>query len=149
MCVCVFFFLKHAWDLNLFLFHCWALIVNMFFCILLCCEHCNLVTVFYCALLVIVVGWPFYKGYPNFIIPSALLVFPKKFLDFFLLLSATEWVKGKQMEEVLTIKNTEIAKHLSLPPVKLHCSMLVEDAIKADVKDYEAKRAKRNEAPKE
>ncbi|CAK9137592.1 unnamed protein product [Ilex paraguariensis] len=54
---------------------------------------------------------------------------------------ATEWVKGKQMEEVLTIKNTEIAKHLSLPPVKLHCSMLAEDAIKAAVKNYEAKRA--------
>ncbi|KAI3464098.1 hypothetical protein Pfo_020761 [Paulownia fortunei] len=57
---------------------------------------------------------------------------------------ATEWVKGKQMEEVLTIKNTEIAKHLSLPPVKLHCSMLAEDAIKAAVKDYEAKRLKSN-----
>ncbi|KAJ1398227.1 NIF system FeS cluster assembly, NifU, N-terminal [Sesbania bispinosa] len=55
---------------------------------------------------------------------------------------ATEWVKGKHMEEVLSIKNTEIAKHLSLPPVKLHCSMLAEDAIKAAVKDYEAKRAK-------
>ncbi|KAJ6676668.1 IRON-SULFUR CLUSTER ASSEMBLY ENZYME NIFU-like protein [Salix viminalis] len=55
---------------------------------------------------------------------------------------ATEWVKGKQMEEVLTIKNTEIAKHLSLPPVKLHCSMLAEDAIKAAVKDYQTKRAK-------
>ncbi|CAL5374908.1 unnamed protein product [Camellia sinensis] len=55
---------------------------------------------------------------------------------------ATEWVKGRQMEEVVTIKNTEIAKHLSLPPVKLHCSMLAEDAIKAAVKDYEAKRAK-------
>ncbi|KAL0356095.1 UNVERIFIED_CONTAM: Iron-sulfur cluster assembly protein 1 [Sesamum radiatum] len=55
---------------------------------------------------------------------------------------ATEWVKGKQMEEVLSIKNTEIAKHLSLPPVKLHCSMLAEDAIKAAVKDYEAKRSK-------
>ncbi|KAE9608515.1 hypothetical protein Lal_00020910 [Lupinus albus] len=53
---------------------------------------------------------------------------------------ATEWVKGKQMEEVLSIKNNEIAKHLSLPPVKLHCSMLAEDAIKAAVKDYEAKR---------
>ncbi|XP_022886140.1 iron-sulfur cluster assembly protein 1-like [Olea europaea var. sylvestris] len=58
--------------------------------------------------------------------------------------SATEWVKGKQMEEVLSIKNTEIAKHLSLPPVKLHCSMLAEDAIKAAVKDYETKRAKPN-----
>ncbi|XP_021825971.1 uncharacterized protein LOC110766879 [Prunus avium] len=57
---------------------------------------------------------------------------------------ATEWVKGKQMEEVLTIKNTEIAKHLSLPPVKLHCSMLAEDAIKAAVKDYQAKQTKSN-----
>ncbi|CAA2951730.1 iron-sulfur cluster assembly 1-like [Olea europaea subsp. europaea] len=57
---------------------------------------------------------------------------------------ATEWVKGKQMEEVLSIKNTEIAKHLSLPPVKLHCSMLAEDAIKAAVKDYESKRGKSN-----
>ncbi|CAD6230499.1 unnamed protein product [Miscanthus lutarioriparius] len=55
---------------------------------------------------------------------------------------STEWVKGKPMDEVLTIKNTEIAKHLSLPPVKLHCSMLAEDAIKAAVKDYEAKKAK-------
>ncbi|XP_062217635.1 iron-sulfur cluster assembly protein 1-like [Phragmites australis] len=55
---------------------------------------------------------------------------------------ATEWVKGKETEEVLTIKNTEIAKHLSLPPVKLHCSMLAEDAIKAAVKDYEAKKVK-------
>ncbi|XP_072966543.1 iron-sulfur cluster assembly protein 1-like [Typha angustifolia] len=55
---------------------------------------------------------------------------------------ATEWVKGRQMEEVVSIKNTEIAKHLSLPPVKLHCSMLAEDAIKAAVKDYEAKKRK-------
>ncbi|KAH0468464.1 hypothetical protein IEQ34_003497 [Dendrobium chrysotoxum] len=55
---------------------------------------------------------------------------------------ATEWVKGKHIEEVLSIKNTEIAKHLSLPPVKLHCSMLAEDAIKAAVKDYEKKRDK-------
>ncbi|KAG6384520.1 hypothetical protein SASPL_155654 [Salvia splendens] len=62
---------------------------------------------------------------------------------------ATEWVKGKPMEEVLTIKNTEIAKHLSLPPVKLHCSMLAEDAIKAAVKDYEAKRSKPSATPLE
>ncbi|KAK8713367.1 hypothetical protein V6N13_148587 [Hibiscus sabdariffa] len=60
---------------------------------------------------------------------------------------ATEWVKGKSMDEVLTIKNTEIAKHLSLPPVKLHCSMLAEDAIKAAVKDAEAKRAKMKPSP--
>ncbi|KAL9272817.1 Iron-sulfur cluster assembly protein 1-like protein [Drosera capensis] len=53
---------------------------------------------------------------------------------------ATEWVKGKEMEDALTIKNSEIAKHLSLPPVKLHCSMLAEDAIKAAIKDYEKKR---------
>ena len=46
------------------------------------------------------------------------------------------------MNEVLTIKNSDIAKHLSLPPVKLHCSMLAEDAIKAAVKDIQAKRAK-------
>lgn len=54
---------------------------------------------------------------------------------------ATEWVKGKSVDEVLTIKNSDIAKHLSLPPVKLHCSMLAEDAIKAAVKDIKAKRA--------
>lgn len=53
---------------------------------------------------------------------------------------ATEWVKGKSLDEVLTIKNQDIAKHLSLPPVKLHCSMLAEDAIKAAVKDIKAKR---------
>ncbi|KXZ49215.1 hypothetical protein GPECTOR_22g806 [Gonium pectorale] len=54
---------------------------------------------------------------------------------------ATEWVKGKSLDEVLKIKNSDIAKHLSLPPVKLHCSMLAEDAIKAAVKDIKAKRA--------
>ncbi|CAN8246317.1 unnamed protein product [Cochlearia groenlandica] len=57
---------------------------------------------------------------------------------------ASEWVKGKSMEEVLTIKNSEIAKHLSLPPVKLHCSMLAEDAIKAAVKNYKEKQAEAN-----
>jgi len=55
---------------------------------------------------------------------------------------ASEWIKGKPMEDAVTIKNSEIAKHLSLPPVKLHCSMLAEDAIKAAVKDYKAKRVK-------
>ncbi|KAF3563829.1 hypothetical protein DY000_02014162 [Brassica cretica] len=54
---------------------------------------------------------------------------------------ATEWVKGKSMDEVLTIKNLQIAKHLFLPPVLLHCSMLAEDAIKAAVKDYQKKQA--------
>jgi Fe-S cluster assembly scaffold IscU len=54
---------------------------------------------------------------------------------------ASEWIKGKAMEEAVSIKNSDIAKHLSLPPVKLHCSMLAEDAIKAAVKDYKSKRA--------
>ena len=54
---------------------------------------------------------------------------------------ATEWVKGKHIDEALAVKNTDIAKHLHLPPVKLHCSMLAEDAIKAAVKDVKAKRA--------
>ncbi|KAK7493086.1 hypothetical protein BaRGS_00015607 [Batillaria attramentaria] len=52
---------------------------------------------------------------------------------------ATEWVKGKTIDEALTIKNTQIAKELSLPPVKLHCSMLAEDAIKAALNDYKVK----------
>jgi len=51
----------------------------------------------------------------------------------------SEWVKGKKLDEVMEIKNTEIAKHLSLPPVKLHCSLLAEDAIKAAVNDYKQK----------
>ena len=52
---------------------------------------------------------------------------------------ATEWVKGKTLEEAEKIKNTEIAQHLSLPPVKIHCSVLAEDAIKAAIKDYREK----------
>ena len=48
----------------------------------------------------------------------------------------TEWVKGKTLEEAATIKNTQIAEELSLPPVKIHCSILAEDAIKAAVADY-------------
>lgn len=51
----------------------------------------------------------------------------------------TEWVKGKTIEDALEIKNTTIAQHLALPPVKIHCSMLAEDAIKAAVKDYQDK----------
>src|ERR1700755_104206 len=51
----------------------------------------------------------------------------------------TEWVKGKTLDEAEQIKNTEIAKHLSLPPVKIHCSILAEDAIKAAIKDYRDK----------
>lgn len=52
---------------------------------------------------------------------------------------ATDWVKGKSLDEAVTLKNSDIASHLKLPPVKLHCSMLAEDAIKAAVKDYQAK----------
>jgi nitrogen fixation NifU-like protein len=52
----------------------------------------------------------------------------------------TEWVKGKSVDEAATIKNTEIAQHLALPPVKIHCSVLAEDAIKAAVADYKKKR---------
>jgi len=51
----------------------------------------------------------------------------------------TEWVKGKTLDEALTIKNTHIAEELALPPVKIHCSVLAEDAIKAAVADYKAK----------
>lgn len=53
---------------------------------------------------------------------------------------ATEWIKGQDIEKANGIKNSDIAKHLSLPPVKLHCSMLAEDAIKAAIKDVEAKK---------
>lgn len=51
----------------------------------------------------------------------------------------TEWVKGKSLDEALTIKNTQIAEELALPPVKIHCSILAEDAIKAAVEDYKTK----------
>lgn len=51
----------------------------------------------------------------------------------------TEWIKGKSIEEAQTIKNTQIAQHLSLPPVKIHCSILAEDAIKAAIQDYQKK----------
>jgi nitrogen fixation protein NifU and related proteins len=51
----------------------------------------------------------------------------------------TEWVKGKSLDEAATIKNTQIAQELSLPPVKIHCSILAEDAIKAAIEDYRKK----------
>jgi len=51
----------------------------------------------------------------------------------------TEWVKGKTLDEAGSIKNTQIAEHLALPPVKIHCSILAEDAIKAAVEDYRKK----------
>ena len=52
---------------------------------------------------------------------------------------ATEWVKGRTIDEASMIQNTEIVKELSLPPVKIHCSVLAEDAIKAAIKDYKSK----------
>src|SRR6187397_731106 len=52
---------------------------------------------------------------------------------------ATEWVKGKTLSEALAIKNTDIVKELSLPPVKIHCSVLAEDAIKAAITDWKKK----------
>ena len=51
----------------------------------------------------------------------------------------TEWVKGKSLDKAKEIKNTQIAQHLALPPVKIHCSVLAEDAIKAAIHDYENK----------
>src|SRR5246127_5007699 len=57
----------------------------------------------------------------------------------------TEWVKGKTVDEAETIKNTDIAKHLALPPVKIHCSVRAEDAIKAAIADYRAKTVKKDE----
>ena len=59
---------------------------------------------------------------------------------------ATEWIKGKSIDEAETIKNTEIAQHLSLPPVKIHCSVLAEDAIKAAIRDYREKNKRRDAA---
>ncbi|MBU0837858.1 MAG: iron-sulfur cluster assembly scaffold protein, partial [Gammaproteobacteria bacterium] len=53
---------------------------------------------------------------------------------------ATEWMKGKTLEEAETIKNTQLAEELALPPVKIHCSVLAEDAIKAAVRDYREKK---------
>ena len=57
---------------------------------------------------------------------------------------ATEWIKGKSVEEANTIRNVEIVEELSLPPVKIHCSVLAEDAIKAAIRDYQRKHAQNN-----
>ncbi|HXK20084.1 MAG TPA: Fe-S cluster assembly scaffold IscU [Polyangiaceae bacterium] len=54
---------------------------------------------------------------------------------------ATEWIKGKTIDEAATIKNSQIAEELSLPPVKIHCSVLAEDAIKSAIEDFRKKRA--------
>ena len=58
---------------------------------------------------------------------------------------ATEWIKGKNIDEAAGIKNSQIAEELSLPPVKIHCSVLAEDAIKAAIADYRAKATKKAE----
>lgn len=55
----------------------------------------------------------------------------------------TEWIKGKTLAEASAIKNMDIAHHLALPPVKIHCSVLAEDAIKAAINDYESKKQKK------
>ena len=59
---------------------------------------------------------------------------------------ATEWIKGKTIQEAEAIKNVDIVKELDLPPVKIHCSVLAEDAIKSAIADYRAKQAARREA---
>ena len=58
----------------------------------------------------------------------------------------TEWVKGKTLDQAMDIKNTQIAQELALPPVKIHCSILAEDAIKAAVQDYKAKHGQAEQA---
>src|SRR3978361_2430752 len=62
---------------------------------------------------------------------------------------ATEWLKGKTVDEALRIKNTDIVNELSLPPVKIHCSVLAEDAIKAAISDYRAKQSQSSAVPVE
>ncbi len=59
---------------------------------------------------------------------------------------ATEWVKGKTIDEALQIKNTDIVSELNLPPVKIHCSVLAEDAIKSAINDYKTKKTQKAEA---
>ncbi|MDD4888529.1 MAG: Fe-S cluster assembly scaffold IscU [Phycisphaerae bacterium] len=59
---------------------------------------------------------------------------------------ATEWIKGKTLDEAMEIRNTDIVRELSLPPVKIHCSVLAEDAIRAAIKDVKEKRERAGEA---
>jgi nitrogen fixation NifU-like protein len=62
---------------------------------------------------------------------------------------ATEWVKGMTIDQAMAIKNTQIVEELSLPPVKIHCSVLAEDAIKSAIADYKAKRDAKRESAKQ
>ncbi len=57
----------------------------------------------------------------------------------------TEWVKGRTLDDAIKIKNIEVAEHLSLPPVKIHCSVLAEDAIKAAIADYQSKQEEKKD----
>mmetsp|Transcript_26866 Transcript_26866/g.37229 ORF Transcript_26866/g.37229 Transcript_26866/m.37229 type:complete len:151 (-) Transcript_26866:255-707(-) len=59
---------------------------------------------------------------------------------------ATEWLKGKKVDEAAKLENSEIASHLNLPPVKLHCSMLAQDAVKAAIKNYKEKKGLESES---
>ena len=61
----------------------------------------------------------------------------------------TEWVRGKTLDEARRIRNTDIAEELALPPVKIHCSVLAEDAIRAAIEDYEGKQTRKADAPDE
>src|SRR5678815_1778702 len=58
---------------------------------------------------------------------------------------ATEWIKGKTLDEAMQIRNTQIVEELSLPPVKIHCSVLAEDAIKSAIQDYKSKKGEAEE----
>ena len=62
---------------------------------------------------------------------------------------ATEWIKGRQLDEAMDVKNSDIVRELALPPVKIHCSVLAEDAIRAAVADLKAKQAARKQAAAE
>ena len=59
---------------------------------------------------------------------------------------ATEWIKGMTLDQAMELKNTQIVEELNLPPVKIHCSVLAEDAVKQAIADYKAKKAKKKEA---
>src|SRR5215475_5824379 len=59
---------------------------------------------------------------------------------------ATEWIKGMTLDQAMEIKNTQIVEELNLPPVKIHCSVLAEDAVKQAIADYKAKKAKKKSA---
>lgn len=73
-------------------------------------------------------------------IPSTDLIYSPLIFILYFSSFATEWLKGKNINEAEKLQNQEIASHLNLPPVKLHCSMLAEDAVKAAIKNYRSKK---------